>query len=678
LRLEELDIPVSSLKGAGPGTAAKLARLGVATIADLLSFFPRAYDDRRADLGFSASADSGLRANAAAVVIRHDWFLAGGKSTLKVVVADGGSEEAILVCFNRPFLERSLPEGRRIRVRGHFERRFGELQCASFEVDAPDAPARVVPIYRLTEGLGNRGVERLVEQALERYCRALDDPAPPEFRAARGFMGHGDAIRALHFPSSPEEAESARRAFAYGELFVPQAACALRRAARSSAKVARKSHGSKLAGALRASLPFALTPGQERAILSIVAAMREPYPAARLVQGDVGSGKTLVALFAALEAIEAGRQVAFMAPTELLARQHADRAAALLEPLGVKLAFLTGNVRDKARAPLLSALASGEIDLAVGTHALFSDDVRYRDLGLAIIDEQHRFGVEQRVALGAKGERPDLVMMTATPIPRTLAHAAFGDLETDSIEDLPPGRQPVATHLARMGNEGRVYDFVRARLAEGRQAYFVYPAIDSGTGLKDASGMKEKLSSEAFPGYEVGLLHARMKEADRTRAMASFQAGTTRVLVATSVVEVGVDVPNATCMVIEHAERFGLSALHQLRGRVGRGAERSYCFLVYDPDLSDDAKERLKTLHETSDGFAIAEKDFALRGPGDLSGTAQSGLPPFKCADLAKDGDLVEYARLDASAVVARDPSLSAPESAVLAASLAGTQAKGL
>ena len=378
----------------------------------------------------------------------------------------------------------------------------------------------------------------------------------------------------------------------------------------------------------------------------------------RLIQGEVGSGKTLVAFIACLGVIAANRQAAFMAPTELLARQHADNAARLLEPLGVRAAFLTGEVTGASRRALTDALAAGEIDLAVGTHALFSTGVIFRDLAMVIIDEQHRFGVDQRRALAEKGQFPDILALSATPIPRTLALTAFGDMDVTSIATMPKGRRPIETHLARIGNETKVYDFVRWELADGHRAYFVYPLIGESekTDLKDAENMFSHLSTQVLPGFRGALIHSRIAEEEKRRIMGDFRDGNLDYLTATSVVEVGVDVPEATCMVVEHAERFGLSALHQLRGRVGRGSIQSYCFLVYHEPLTDDGKSRLMTMKNTSDGFALAEEDLKLRGPGDMAGVKQSGFLRLSIANPVRDLPVLMEAREDARRVLNVDP----------------------
>jgi ATP-dependent DNA helicase RecG len=379
---------------------------------------------------------------------------------------------------------------------------------------------------------------------------------------------------------------------------------------------------------------------------------------------------------ASLRAIELGGQAAILAPTELLARQHAENAGRLLEPLGIRPAFLTGNIKAAGRTQLLKALASGDIDLVLGTHALFSRDVGYRNLRLVVVDEQHRFGVVQRSAIMAKGDHPDLVMMSATPIPRTLALTIFGDLDVSTITDMPPGRKPIKTHTAKQSNEGKVYDFVRRELDAGKQAYFVYPLIEGGDeggedgakkSLKDAESMARRLSAEIFPKHSVALIHSKLEEEEKRSVMEAFRKGTVRVLVATSVVEVGVDVPQATCMVVEHAERFGLSALHQLRGRVGRGRDQSYCFLVYSDELTEDGKARVKVMLENNDGFVIAEEDLKLRGPGQIAGIEQSGYLTLGIADPVRDAAELAKARTDAFAMLERDPGLLNPEHRMVA-----------
>ena len=671
--LRELTQSVSTLKGAGPSVCARLARMGILTVADLLTRAPRSYEDRSRAVSFREAVMVGT-ANTVGTVTEHLWFGYGKSRTLKILV-DDGTALVSLVCFNRAFLADRHPAGSRVRVTGSVALRFQELQSASFEIEAAaegsGPEAGVLPVYPLTDGLSQKTVRKLSARAMAEYGRRAEDELPAEIRERRGLPTKARALSDLHEPPSVADAERALRALAYEELFYLQIMVRGRAASRARAPADRLPGLPERAG-LRARLverlPFLLTEDQERVSAEIAADMDKPRPMARLLQGDVGSGKTLVAFLAALKAIESGGQAALMAPTELLARQHAQTAARLLEPLGVRLAFLTGNLKDASRRPLLKALAAGEVDLVLGTHALFSEDVEYRRLALAVVDEQHRFGVLQRLALSRKGGTPDLLMMTATPIPRTLALTVYGDLEVSTIRTMPPGRNPVLTHLARHGNEQKVYEFVRRELEAERQAYFVYPLISGSeaSGLKNAREMSRRLSEDIYPGIPGGLIHSRLPDEDKRSVMEAFTRGDLRYLVATSVVEVGVDVAGATCMVIEHAERFGLAALHQLRGRVGRGEAQSYCFLVYSRDLTEEGKRRLLAMKDSTDGFMLAEEDLRMRGPGEIAGIAQSGTLRLAFADPVRDADLLEAARQDAAGIVDRDPGFLAPENRVV------------
>jgi ATP-dependent DNA helicase RecG len=644
-------------------------------------------------------------------VLAHDWFGAGRMKTLKIHIEDE-SARAVLACFNRPFLEKQLIPGKLYRLWGRFAYKYGELQAAFFEAEPVQDPpegqgggkfGRILPIYPLGGDLKQGMLRRLVQRALDQYAASLEDELPAAIIRRDGLLSKAQAIRAIHFPASTAELELARRTLIYEELFYLEVIVgkrALERRTGPERPVDPSGTGefSPLQRRLLERLPFSLTPGQAGAAAEINRDMAGPYPMARLLQGDVGSGKTLVSFLAVLRAVESGGQAAILAPTELLARQHAENAARLLEPAGVRPAFLTGNVKAAGRSRLLAALAGGEIDLAVGTHALFSKDVIYRNLRLVVVDEQHRFGVTQRQAIMAKGYSsivspgtPDLLMMSATPIPRTLALTVFGDLDVSVIRDLPPGRKPVKTHLAKESNEAKVYDFVSRELAAGRQAYFVYPLIEANEGdLKDAVSMADRLAQEIFPQYPSALIHSRVDDEEKRRIMESFRRGDIRILAATSVVEVGVDVPNASCMVIEHAERFGLSALHQLRGRVGRGSDQAYCFLIYsdrqdsagakqtegtrpaagDEILTGDGKTRLKVMLENNDGFVIAEEDLKLRGPGQIAGIEQSGYLSLGIADPVRDAAGLARARTDAFAILGKDPDLLEPEHRRIAAVL--------
>jgi ATP-dependent DNA helicase RecG len=754
--LRELTAPPDHLKGAGPAAARALAKAGIYSVAGLLCHYPRDWEDRSRTVPLRDFS----RFPAVCTVVRvlaHDWFGFGPMRTLKVYVEDD-TARATLVCFNRPFLEKQLAVGRSFRLWGRFYYKYGEIQSTAFEVEPlGDAPAsgsaapagpsgpvqgpahgfnRILPVYPLSAALTQNMLRRLIRSALTQYAAALEEELPRYISERDGFFSKPEALRAIHFPASMEELNRARKTLIYEELFYLEVMVGKRALERRQTRRGQSAGGpapeppttppvpprepagaptpsepgrrdppslSPLQQRLTERLPFSLTPGQLEAMAEINRDMERDDsrpPMARLLQGDVGSGKTLVSFLAALRAVEAGGQAAIMAPTELLARQHAENAAALLEPIGIRPAFLTGNIKAAGRAPLLKALAAGDVDIVVGTHALFSRDVAYRDLRLVVVDEQHRFGVTQRSAIMAKGDHPDLLMMSATPIPRTLALTVFGDLDLSVIRDLPPGRKPVKTHLARESNEKKVYDFVRKELAAGRQAYFVYPLIEADPGdgrgggpgevsLKDAVSMADRLAREVFPQYPAALVHSKLEEEEKRKTMEGFRRGDIRVLVATSVVEVGVDVPNASCMVVEHAERFGLSALHQLRGRVGRGSEQAYCFLVYsdtppeepredDPDetrrrgeLTEDGKARLKVMLENTDGFVIAEEDLKLRGPGQIAGLEQSGYLTLGLADPVRDAVELARARTDAFAMLETDPALLQPDHRCVAEVLA-------
>ncbi|GAB6277421.1 MAG: ATP-dependent DNA helicase RecG [Rectinema sp.] len=668
--LRELTQDVRILRGTGPATLRALGNLGVHTVADLLLHLPRDYEDKTKIVPISRFSEGKVYTTAR--ILRHEWFGFGRMRTLKIVVADNSSEAALL-CFNRPFLEQMAPIGSTVQIYGKFQFKYGEIQSSAFEIKRLDGALKpeiaLSPVYSLSERLSQMALRKMVELALSKFSPHLEDEIPSSLRAAHGFPSKSEAIRAVHFPSSWEAAKRAHDMLAYEELFYFQLGIALRMRSRRAKVIERRASPGVLARQLRERLPYALTVDQESVLGEIVDDMHKPYPMARLLQGDVGSGKTIVAILAALHAVERGGQVAIMAPTELLARQHATIAAHLVEPLGVRLAFVTGSISNAARPPLLAALQNGEIDIAIGTHALFSEDVSFKNLELVIIDEQQRFGVLQRIALYKKGRIPDFLMMTATPIPRSLALTFFGDLQVSTIKHLPPGRRPVVTHLAHEDRRRTVYEFTREKLKEGRQAYFVYPVISGSErlDLRDAESMASHLAKDVFlPEFKVGLLHSRLGDEVKMEVMTKFAAGEISILVATTVVEVGVDVPNATVMVIEHAERFGLSALHQLRGRIGRSSHQGYCFLVYSKDLTEEGRLRLKALYETTDGFAIAEEDLKIRGPGDMLGIEQSGDLRLQIADMRTDFELLKKARRDAFGVIESDPALSEPDHEVI------------
>ena len=679
--LRELTMAISHIKGAGPQSSNALGNVGITNVAQLLSYYPRDWEDRSKTVLLKDFQTSPVCTTVQ--ITAHDWLTIGNTKTLKVFIEDE-SAQAVLVCYNRPFMEKQLFIGSYYKLWGYFQYKYGELQATNFEVEPYQKKSenesdsgnfgRILPVYPLSTGLSQGMLRKFIQQAITQYVTPLENEIPENIRVKNNLLTKSIALKTIHFPKTLEELEKAKQTLIYEELFYLEILVGRRAIERRGSKEKVKLEPaifrpSDLQKRLLERLSFTLTQGQKSAIADINRDIDSDYVMARLLQGDVGSGKTLVSFLAALYIVEQGGQTAIMAPTELLARQHAENAAKLLEPLGVRPAFLTGNIKSSGRASLLKNLEGGEIDIVVGTHALFSKDVIYNDLKLIVIDEQHRFGVVQRQSIISKGNNPHLLMMSATPIPRTLALTIYGDMDVSIIKELPQGRKTVKTHLARQSNETKVYDFVRNELAAGKQAYFVYPLIESDPtkALKNVEYMVERLTKEIFPEYPVATIHSKLDEDDKRKTMEHFRSGEIKILVATSVVEVGVDVPNATCMVIEHAERFGLSALHQLRGRVGRGSEQSYCFLVYSDELTEDGKARLKVMFENTDGFIISEEDLKLRGPGHIAGIEQSGYFTLGIADVIRDASKLEKARLDAFSILEKDPELNLPENKCVA-----------
>lgn len=709
----EIQAPVSNLYGAGKTTVEQLNRLGVSTVGDLLRLWPRAWEDR-SRYNTLSEWNTFHKLNVPVTIMDQQWFGYGRMKTLKLIVCDSEGTRGELACFNRPFLEKSFPEGTKALVYGSFSVKYGSIQSSSFDIEQYDtAERRVLPVYPLTQGLTQTKLRKLIEQALNSYARGIDSELPADVLNKYGYPDKRTVLFAMHRPASMQEAENARTALIFEEFFIYEAAVGMRALERrgvlprtpgakgqgsvfsaqtadgdgqaaedgqATAVQAGASEGavqsveplqytySPLQKELLSRLPFTLTADQQTVTAEINADLDGTAPAARLIQGDVGSGKTLVAFLACLKVIEGGGQAALMAPTELLARQHADNAAKLLEPLGVRLAFLTGNLKAAGRSQLLQQLASGNIDLIIGTHALFSAQTLYKNLRMVVIDEQHRFGVLQRSAIIQKGidsgkKAPHFLMMSATPIPRTLALSMFGDLDISVIKTMPPGRKPVITYVAPESKAEKVYYFIGQDILAGKQAYFVYPIIeDSETlSLKSAEDMFAELTRD-FPHHRLALLHSKVPEDEARAIMQEFRSGAIHILVATSVIEVGVDVPNATCMVIEHADRFGLSALHQLRGRIGRGSDQSYCFLLYGKNITETGMARLKVMASTTDGFVIAEEDLKLRGPGDIGGIEQSGYCGFELADPIRDFALLEKARIAAFEMLAAQRGLTQRE----------------
>ena len=658
--------PLTDLPGLGPRMAERLERLGVRSQEDLLFHLPHRYQDRtrvRAIGSLAPEEEAGCRATVQAAET------AGRRRPMFVVRVGDGTGFLTLRFFQvREYLKRQLRPGAGVWFFGSVRRgRHGlEMVHPEFGVgeEAPDPPAHLTPVYPLTEGLTQGRVRTWIGHALDRCAAGLREHLPEGVRREHHWPTLAAALEAVHRPPPDTDPEAlaqfrtpAQQRLAFEELLAHHLALRQVGNARREVGAPNLDAPGELPGALLADLPFELTGAQARAWEEVRSDLIKERPMQRLVQGDVGSGKTVVAALAMLQAVEAGYQAAFMAPTEILAEQHAATLEAWLGPLGIEVHFLVGSMGQQERRARADAIAGGSARVVVGTHALFQEDVRFAALGLAVIDEQHRFGVHQRMALKEKGAAPHLLIMTATPIPRTLAMTAFADLEGTVIDELPPGRQPVETVGISDNRREEVEARIRSAVAEGQQAYWVCPLVEESDALQleAATATHERLRA-AFPELSVGLVHGRMSPADKEAAMAAFKTGDTHLLVATPVIEVGVDVPNATLMVIEHAERMGLAQLHQLRGRVGRGSRKSACVLLYHPPLTDKAKRRIAAMRESSDGFRIAQADLELRGPGEVLGTRQTGLEQMRIADLGRDRGLVAALPSAADSVLAEDP----------------------
>jgi len=683
---EVLTTPLQYLKGVGPRRAADLENAGLHTVEDLLYRFPTRYEDR-SRLQPISTLKPGQTVSIAGRVL-----VCGLRSTrrpgFKIFEAavDDGSGSLRAVWLNQPFLQTIFARGQHVVLYGPVEMRGSvslQLTNPQYEIiDDEDGETihtgRIVPVYERTGTITPKMQRRLVHEALQRLPPELPDPLPEALRVRLGMPSRHAALLAAHFPPAEapigalnQFATPAQQRLIFEEAFLFQmGVLARRQTAAVETKPGVVRVDDRIRAAARAVLPFKLTNGQKQALKEIVDDLQQPQPMNRLLQGDVGAGKTIVALLAALVAMENGLQAAFMAPTEILAEQHFMNIARLLQASRFRVALLTGSTGGAARRTQLAEIASGAIHLIVGTHALVQEDVNFKQLGLVVIDEQHRFGVLQRATLRAKGLHPDVLVMTATPIPRTLALTVYGDLDVSMIRELPAGRLAVKTLAKPESRRDEIYALVREQLAAGRQAYVIYPLVEESEKIdvKAATQMADTLAQDVFPEYRVGLLHGRLKTDAKDRVMKAFAAGELDILVSTTVVEVGVDIPNAGIMLVEHAERFGLSQLHQLRGRVGRDRHQSYCFLLYQSPLSDEARERLKAMTETTDGFEIAERDLRLRGPGDFFGTRQAGIPTFRLIDLVRDREVLEAARREAARWFEKAP----PTSAAIGELLAG------
>jgi len=678
-----LDTPVTYLKGVGPSRAEALRRLGIVTAGDLLFHVPHRYEDASTVAAIRA-LEPGMQGTVIGTVISKGVIPT--RKGLRIFQAVLRDETGMIEVSwpGQPFLDRTIQKGDVLLVTGNVRFFHGrQLQPREFinlgDEEGATAEGRVLSVYPATEGLSFKLIRSIIDAHLDALLPLVTEYLPADALRRAGVPGIADALRMVHRPSSIAEANTGRSRLAFEELFfvqlLQQRAKELARERRAGITFVNKR---SLTTKLRETLPFHLTGAQARSIREIVADMCSDRRMHRLLQGDVGSGKTIVALFAALLAIENGYQAAIMAPTELLAEQHARTMTRLLEPLGIAPILLTGSLPARERKVIAKRLESGEPVLVVGTHALVQDATVFAKLGFAAIDEQHRFGVEQRKALGAKGEAPDVLLMSATPIPRSLALTLYGDLDLSMLDERPPGRQAIATALRPESARARVLRFIDRQIEQGRQGYVVYPVIEESekTDVKAATTMFDALSGGPFQERRLALLHGRIPADERDAIMRRFREREIDLLVATTVIEVGIDVANATVMLIEQPERFGLSQLHQLRGRVGRGADESYCILL--GDVSPEAAERLQIFVRTEDGFEIAREDLRMRGMGDLFGERQSGVPTFRIADPLRDEALNERARAAANALLARDPGLEKPEHAGLRRVLGERYARSL
>jgi ATP-dependent DNA helicase RecG len=678
--LEKLSSPVQFVKGVGPKIAHLLEKKGIKTIEDLLYFIPRRYEDRRV-IKSIPSTIIGKKETVVGKVIKSEMRLYGKKRTYEVAIDDGhGILTAKWFRGNQAYLKKTFKQGKHVIMTGEVsgyllgkDMIHPDYEILDYDYDPKNMLhfGRVVPIYSETEGLHQKYLRRIIMEVIDEYSKYVLSPLPEEVCRIRHLENIIDSIRYIHFPGFNEDIEifnamrsAAHKRLIYDEFFFFELGMALKRKGNMLENGIAFNTGGAMVNTFYRTLSFLLTQAQRRVIGEIEEDMKKPFSMNRLLQGDVGCGKTVVAMVAMITACENGYQSAMMAPTEILVEQHYARIREWTEKLGLRVAVMTSNLKASERKIIFEKIMSNDIHIIIGTHALIQEDVSFKNLGLVIIDEQHRFGVIQRATLRTKGIHPDVLVMTATPIPRTLAMTVYGDLDISIIDEMPPGRKEIRTKVFYEQNRNKVYEITRKELIKGNQIFIVYPLVEESENLdlKDATRMAEHLQKDIFPEFRVGLIHGRMKGNVKDDIMADFLMKKVSILVSTTVIEVGIDIPQASLMIIEHAERFGLSQLHQLRGRVGRGDIPSYCILMVRHTGSEDSKKRLRVIEKTNDGFKIAEEDLAIRGPGEFMGTRQSGLPDFRIANIIRDTQLLSEAKMDAFSIIEKDPHLEIPE----------------
>ena len=681
----ELESSIQYVKGVGPHLARILGQKNITTLEDALYFLPRSYEDRQ---NFKKIKDlkPGERETSFGVIRRVSLvpMRSRKRQMFIMTLADAsGVIQAKWFRFNEQYMHTRYKIGMQVVFTGEVKIFQYQKEITHPDIEVIDDPTkgslhfgRIVPIYSQTEGLYQKTIRKIVHNALTVGMNDLEDPIPPSIRERQKLLDLKKSFQEVHYPTSFAWIDQARKRLVFDEFFFLELGLALRKKSQTREKTTPFQPSQKLKPEFLKQLPFELTQAQKNAISEIETDLGRPYPMSRLLQGDVGSGKTVVAVLSSLSVLEHGRQIAMMAPTEILAEQHFHNLAPLLLKIGIRACLLKSEIKKSDKSKLLQEIKTGVFQCVFGTHAIIQSEVQFKNLGFVIIDEQHRFGVEQRLQLKKKGETPaggapHLLVMTATPIPRTLALTVYGDLDLSVMDELPQGRKPIHTKVVLESQRLKLYDFMKKELAQKKQAYVVYPLIEESEkiDLKDATQMTEHLKT-IFKDFRVELIHGRMKSDEKNKIMQAFQRNKIQVLVSTTVIEVGIDVPNSTIMVVEHAERFGLSQLHQLRGRVGRGTDKSYCFLLAHFNSTEESRERLKAMETFQSGFKIAEVDLQLRGPGEFLGKLQSGLGGFRVANIATDAHVLLEARKEAFQLVEKDPTISAPEHAVLKTAL--------